>query len=103
MLLGKEINTKYFESKPFIASDERFLLFVRYGMPASINGGRGLYISLRNKDYSRTKAQLVNIRGSLPKITPDGKYFFFTSKRSGNGDIYWVDAKIINDFNERTK
>ena len=33
-----------------------------------------------------------------PMLSPDGKYFFFTSKRSGNGDIYWVDAKIIEQF-----
>ena len=31
-------------------------------------------------------------------FSPDGKYLFFTSTRSGNGDIYWVDAKIIDDM-----
>jgi hypothetical protein len=28
-------------------------------------------------------------------VTPDGKYFFLTSKRIGEGDIFWVDAKVI--------
>jgi len=28
-------------------------------------------------------------------VTPDGKYFFFSSKRLGEGDIFWVDAKVI--------
>jgi Tol biopolymer transport system component len=31
-----------------------------------------------------------------PMLSPDGRYLFFTSTRSGNGDIYWVDAKIID-------
>lgn len=33
-----------------------------------------------------------------PYITPDGKYFFFTSTNRGNRDIYWVDAEILEDF-----
>jgi len=28
-------------------------------------------------------------------LSPDGKYFFYTSAIRGNRDIYWVDAKII--------
>jgi Tol biopolymer transport system component len=35
-----------------------------------------------------------------PMLSPDGKYFFFTSTRTGGGDIYWVDAKIIQDYRE---
>jgi len=31
-------------------------------------------------------------------VSPERKHFFFTSGRSGNGDIYWVDAKIIEKF-----
>jgi len=34
----------------------------------------------------------------VPYVTPDGKYFFFNSMRSGSWDIYWVDAKIIEDL-----
>lgn len=43
------------------------------------------------KDGSWTPAKNTDIYGSLPKVTPDRKYFFF----SRGGDIYWVDAKII--------
>jgi len=32
-------------------------------------------------------------------VSPDGKYLFFTSKRAGEGDIFWVDAKIIEALN----
>jgi Tol biopolymer transport system component len=35
-----------------------------------------------------------------PILSPDGKYLFFSSSRSGNGDIYWVDAKIIEEFKQ---
>ena len=30
-----------------------------------------------------------------PRVSPDGKYLFFTSSRKGNMDIYWVSEKII--------
>jgi Tol biopolymer transport system component len=33
-----------------------------------------------------------------PKVSTDGKYLFFTSGRSGNGDIYWVDAGFIQNL-----
>jgi len=33
-----------------------------------------------------------------PYVSPDGKYLFFYSGRTGNGDIYWVDAKVIERF-----
>jgi Tol biopolymer transport system component len=29
-----------------------------------------------------------------PMLSPDGKYLFFTSGRSGADDIYWIDAKV---------
>lgn len=92
--LPETINSPYAESKPCIASDESFLLFVRYGMPESIDGGRGLYISFKQEDGSWTQIQNTGIAGSLPKFSPDGKYFFF----SRGGDIFWVDAKIIEEI-----
>ena len=47
-------------------------------------------------------------REIYPRISPDGKYIFFSSNRSGNWDIYWADAKILeklrpieeNDFSK---
>lgn len=94
VILGNAINTQYYEGKPFIAPDESYLLFIRYGMPVSIDGGKGLYISFKREDGSWTRAKNTNIYGSLPKLTPDGKYFFFSRSR----DIYWVDAKIIEEL-----
>jgi len=36
-----------------------------------------------------------------PVISPDGKYIFFCSnidQKNGFPDIYWVDARIIEEF-----
>ena len=90
--LSEAINSPYAEGKPFVAPDESYILFIRYDMPASIDGGRGLYISFKREDGSWTQAKNTDILGSLPKITPDGKYFFFSS----GGDIYWMDARFID-------
>jgi len=92
VILPPAINSPYPESKPYVGPDESFLLFVRYDMPVSIDGGRGLYISFKKKDGTWTRAKNTDIQGSLPKFSPDGKYFFF----SRGGDIYWVDAKVID-------
>jgi Tol biopolymer transport system component len=35
---------------------------------------------------------------NCPIISPDGRYLFFNSGRNGKSDIYWVDAKIIEEF-----
>jgi len=99
VILPKEINSPYAEGKPFVAPDESYLLFIRYAMPTNIDGGKGLYISFRSGDGIWTPAKNTNIYGSLPKITPDGKYFFF----SRGGDIYWVDAGFIEDLKPKEK
>ena len=66
-----------------------------------------LYISFRKKDDSWTvpenMGKAVNTSSSelRPYVTPDGKYLFFTSDRpnsKGIGNIYWVDAKIIEEL-----
>jgi hypothetical protein len=92
--LPKEINSPYAEGKTFVDPDENYLLFIRYDMPPHIDGGKGLYISFKMKDGSWTQAKNTDIYGSLPKVTPDGKYFFF----SRGGDIYWVDARVIENL-----
>lgn len=92
--LGSAINSQYAESKPYISSDESYLLFVRYEMPVSLHGGRGIYISCKQEDGKWSPARITHIDGGLPKVTPDGRQFFF----SRGGDIYWMDAKIIKDL-----
>jgi hypothetical protein len=33
-----------------------------------------------------------------PMLTPDGKYLFLTSDRAGASDLYWIDARIIEEL-----
>ncbi|MFC1564737.1 hypothetical protein ACFL6G_07350 [candidate division KSB1 bacterium] len=123
--LDNSVNTEKSEQDPFIAPDESYLMFCRR------EGGYGswdIYISFRNDDGSWTEAVNMgeNINTSVsdvyPFVTTDGKYFFFSSRRTiheeysdipityeekveimnspGNGlqDIYWVDARIIENY-----
>jgi hypothetical protein len=101
--LGKEINSAYGEGDVLIAPDESYLIVNSNGRPDDL--GRGdLYISFKKKDSSWTP--LKNMGKEInseytdycPMLSPDGKYLFFTSTRTGNGDIYWVDAKIIENL-----
>ena len=68
------------------------------------HGTQDLYLSFKNQDGSWTKAKnmgtAVNSTDDeiCPSVTLDGEYLFFTSRRRGNADIYWVDAKIIEDL-----
>jgi hypothetical protein len=101
--LGPEINTEFGEGDVLIAPDESWMIVNSNGRPDDL--GRGdLYISFKKQDGSWTTlknmGQEINSPETdyCPMLSPDGKYFFFTSRRSGNGDIYWVDAKIIDDF-----
>ncbi len=100
--LGPVINTSEHEWDPYVAPDESFLIFC-----STKSGGFGnddLYISFRRQDGSWTEP--VNMGEDFnscasenrPFITPDGRFLFFTSTKSGNRDIYWVDARIIEDL-----
>ena len=100
--LGQHINTEFTDNDPYIAPDERFLIFC-----SNRPGGMGkldMYIAFMKPDGSFTKP--VNMGSAVnssaheerPYVTPDGKYLFFTSTRNGCLDIYWVDAKIIDEL-----
>jgi Tol biopolymer transport system component len=121
--LGDVINTQFDEFEPFITADESLLLFMASGRPDGI-GGSDLYVS-HHRNGAWTKpvnlGDKINTRGReySPKISPDGKYFFWTSTRNftekplekrltyselmdtlegpGNslGDIYQVDLSAL--------
>jgi Tol biopolymer transport system component len=122
--LGEPINTAANEVEPFIAPDERYIIFAGTGLPES-RGAYDLYVSFR-RDGAWTKP--VNLGDKInsaawdfaPKVSPDGKWFFFTSNRGfagkplekrlsykelleklhspGNGlrDIYKIDISALN-------
>jgi len=92
------INTKYNEIHPFIAPDEGLLIF-----DSNRPGGYGkydIYISFRKNDGTWCKP--INLGPEIntadyegvASLSPDGQFLFFNR----NEDIYWVDAKIIEDL-----
>jgi len=98
--ISKEINTGTWNAHPFIAPDESYIIWD--GERDSGYGDSDIYISFRQRDGSWGDA--INLGDKINTeaaelgayVTPDGKYLFFNSHAStGNGDIYWVDAQII--------
>ncbi|MFC1565286.1 TolB family protein, partial [candidate division KSB1 bacterium] len=99
--LGNVINTNYNEIDPFIAPDESFLVFCS-DKPEGF-GGYDLYLSFKIKDGTWTKP--VNMGQGFnssayddrPKITPDRRYFFFTStKREIWMCTGWMQESLTN-------
>ncbi|MFH0736707.1 MAG: T9SS type A sorting domain-containing protein [bacterium] len=99
--LGAPINTNIGEVVGYVDPDERFMIF-----SSPKDGGFGwhdMYISERNQNgtWSNPINLGSTINGSFeddtPMITPDGKYFFFTTQKPGDNGYtpYWVDAQII--------
>ena len=86
----------------YVASDQSYIICT-----STREGGFGqtdLYISFRKKDGawgpSVNMGKAVNSPGfeHFASVSPDGKYFFFSSDRSGNMDVYWVEAKILEEL-----
>lgn len=100
--LSAPINTKYDELDPFIAADESYLIFCSKTLGGF--GGFDLYVTFQKSDGTWTEplnmGEGINTSAYdwVPYVTLDGKYLFFNSTRSGSWDIYWVDAKIIEDL-----
>lgn len=98
--LSGSVNTPNYEADVFVAYDESYLIFCSQ-RPGSY--GRGdLYISFKQEDGSWTTAK--NMGGAIntpnyefcPFVTKDGKYLFY----SGNQDIYWVSAEVIDQLRD---
>jgi len=103
--LGRNINYLPGCAHPFISPDESYIIY-----DAELEGkGRYLYISFRDTDGEWLKSVSLgnsinsNIGELTPFVTRDGKYLFFSRMSPGQGDIYWVDAKIIEDLKPESK
>jgi Tol biopolymer transport system component len=100
--LGSAVNSEYFEEHVYIAPDESYIIFDSYRPEGE--GSVDLYISYRNGDGTWSNAMNpgvpINSKAAdwYPKISPDGKYLFYSRNIDGNNDIYWVDAKVIKDL-----
>ena len=122
--LGDAINTQLNEFEPLIAPDESYLIFMAGGR-ADGRGGFDLYISYNRNGAWTKPANLgdkINSSGNeySPTISPDGRYFFWTSTRgfadkplekrlsyqelmnrlrspgNGLGDIYQIDIGVLS-------
>lgn len=101
--LGAAINDGSYVDGPYVAKDESYLIF-----ESNRAGGAGendLYICFKQKDGTwgdpKNMGPKVNTGFSerFAGLTPDGKYFFFSSNRSGGfPDIYWVDAGVVGEM-----
>jgi WD40-like Beta Propeller Repeat len=107
-LLPYSVNSIDYEDGPYIAPDESFLIFESQ-RPEGIDGYLGLYISFRDKDGKwgmpvNMGPKINSGKGErFARLSPDGKYLFFGSFRSASADrrgadIYWIDAKIIDEL-----
>jgi hypothetical protein len=116
--LPDTINSPGFEGDAFIAPDESYLIVSTRREES--HGHVDLYISFRSEDGSwsplENLGEAVNSDGgeNCQILSPCGKYLFYTSRRfkgsgqsyesiakgwtepeNGLGDIYWIDARII--------
>ena len=104
--LGPTVNTDKDEYNSMIAPDESFLVFTSTGVEDSYGGG-DLYISFRDENDLWSDA--VNLGPDInsshhefcPALSPDGKYFFFTSDKYGTNDIFWVESSVLNALKMR--
>lgn len=84
--VGPIINSAEGESMPFIAPDERYLIFYRVVMQRPY-----LYISFKSNDGLWMEPEKVNLPAyNCGIVSPDGKYFFMDNR--------WVSANFIEDL-----
>jgi Tol biopolymer transport system component len=105
--MGGIIKTSSDESEPYMAPDESYLIFISESRPGGY-GGWDLWICFRNNDNSWSVPFNMGpeINTAMdeygPRVTPDGKYLFFTRETRGKDmDIYWVSSSIINKLSQK--
>ncbi|MEJ7646112.1 MAG: hypothetical protein WKF87_16070 [Chryseolinea sp.] len=96
--LGPQINTSAYEADVFVAPDESYLIFSAISEDGLDSGE--LHVSFRSQDGSWTPrtsfGDPVNTETNdfCPYVSPDGKYFFYSSQN----DIYWVSSEVIREL-----
>lgn len=96
--LAATVNSEGYDGDVFVAPDESYLIFSSERPDGLGNGD--LYVSFRTIDGGWTIAKNMgqNINSDsqdyCPFVTRDGRYLFYSRK----GDIYWVDASVIDTY-----
>ena len=99
--LPAPINSQLRDFDAFVSQDEKMIIFSS-DRPGGF-GGSDNYISFKKSDNSWSGP--VNLGNDINSaaseygatISPDGKYFFYTSGRNGSEDIFWVSAGFIKE------
>lgn len=94
--LGPVVNSHDDEHDPLIAPDESWLIFTS-GRPGGF-GEADLYITFKkNGQWQQPKNMGSRINTGTyeycPNISPDGKFFFFSSER----DVKWISSKVLQE------
>jgi hypothetical protein len=130
-LLPAPVNSGDSEGDALIAPDESFIIITGRATQPPETRNYDLFVSFRREDDTWTErislGEGVNSdQGeNCPVLSPDGRYFFFTSRRAngvpgeresydelhkrwnepafghGHGDIYWVGAELIESLRPR--
>lgn len=101
--LGPNVNSPQGEGDLYVAADESLMIHNSSDRPGGVGKG-DLYVSFKDDDGNWTKDQHlghgINSEETdyCPMLTPDGKYLFF----SRAGDIYWVDARVLDEYRPGT-
>ena len=99
--LGSGVNTEHDEYSPCLDADGSYILFSRF---VERPKGVQIFISFRMPDGSWAEAEPMGsdvplcLKARLPGLSPDGRYMFFCAYQSGDVDVYWVDASVIDPF-----
>jgi Tol biopolymer transport system component len=101
--IGNVINKGY-TGDPCIAPDDSYIIFTSARKIGADNCD--LYISFnKNGNWSEPidMGNLINTKANEygPCISPDGKYLFFVRHDGKKGDIYWIDASIVDKFRNK--
>ena len=91
-----------------MSPDESYMVLSSSRPPSP--GGGDLFVSFRRPNGGWSEpAHLGNTINTdqtefCPMVTPDGKFLFFSRRQGASwreataGDVYWVDAKILEQF-----
>lgn len=95
------------EGDMYVAPDESYMIISCWNHPGNIGSSQGdLYITFQIEKGKWTEeinmGEEINTQygENCPQVSPDGKHLFFNryNPDADVGNIYWVDAKIIENL-----